>query len=248
MQRVFKVADLKALLYRYIRPDIHLVFNESQLALFNEAFTHRSTKGEVSYERLEFLGDSVASCILTSYIFRRYTGCTEAFLSRLRSHMISGKMFATVSVHVGLPGWLKLPVAQECLRSRPGIQEDVFESFVAALYLTFGYYVAEMWTLCVFEEHVDISAIARETHNSKERIVNHCLATFHERPRIDIETNDKGTFNVKVHHPQSKQLVAEATSDVCGRAVADACDLAFSSLFSSASATGVAQVGGTEHE
>lgn len=233
MHRVFKVADLKALLYRYIRPDIQVVFDASQLNVFNEAFTHRSMKCDISYERLEFLGDAVASCILTSYIFRRYTGRTEAFLSRMRSHMISGKVYATVAVHVGLPGWLRLPTTSESLRLRPSVQEDVFEAFVAALYLTFGYFIAEMWTICVFEEHIDISAIARETHNPKERIVNHCLAAFHERPRIDVESDDNGTFFVRVYHPETKQIVAEASSHVCARAVADACDLAFSALFSS---------------
>ena len=93
-------------------------------------FTHRSLCCGFSYERLEFLGDSVASCILSGYIFRRFVKEDESFMTRLRSHMISGKVYAEISRQIGLPGWLRLHHADEHLRLKSSVQEDIFESFI----------------------------------------------------------------------------------------------------------------------
>ena len=231
--RSFKVADLKSIIYRYIRPDVQVHFHGSQLTLFDEAFTHKNTACGYSYERLEFLGDSVASCVLTGYIFRRFVKEDEGFLSRLRSHLISGKLYAEVSRQIGLPGWLRLSPEQESVRLRPSAQEDVFESFIGAMYLTFGYPITEMWTIGVLEEHVDISAIIRRTLNPRERLTNHCLAMFHKKPTIDILQADDGMVYAKVLHPESAAVVAEAHANTQNKAIADAYDLASTSLFAS---------------
>jgi ribonuclease-3 len=201
--------------------------------LFDEAFTHRSMACGVSYERLEFLGDSIASCILTGYIFRRFVKEDEGFLSRLRSHLISGKIYAEVSRQIGLPGWLRLLADQESLRLRPSAQEDVFEAFIGAMYLTYGYPITEMWTIGVFEEHIDISAVVRSTLNPRERLTNHCLAMFHKKPSIDIVRSDDGSVHAKVLHPETAAVVAEAHSDTHNKAIADACDIASAALFAS---------------
>ena len=231
--RSFKVADLKSIIYRYIRPDVQVPFHGSQLTLFDEAFTHKNMACGFSYERLEFLGDSVASCVLTGYIFRRFVKEDEGFLSRLRSHLISGKVYAEVSRQVGLPGWLRLSPDQESVRLRPSAQEDVFEAFVGAMYLTFGYPVAEMWTIGVFEEHIDVSAIIRRTLNPRERLTNYCLAMFHKKPTIDVTHADGGVYHAKVLHPDTDAVVAEAHANTQNKAIADACDLASTSLFAS---------------
>ena len=231
--RSFKLADLKTVMYRYIRPDVHIMFHAAQLTLFDEAFTHKSLACGFSYERLEFLGDSVASCILTGYIFRRFVKEDEAFLSRLRSHLISGKLYAEVSRQIGLSGWLRLLPEQESMRLRPSAQEDVFEAFIGAMYLTFGYPIAEMWTVGVFEEHVDISAIVRCTLNPRERLTNYCLAMFHQKPTINVSRGDDDRVHAKVLHPETMAVVAEAHASTHNKAIADACDVASGALFAS---------------
>lgn len=231
--RSFKIADLKSVIYRYIRPDIHILFHGAQLTLFDEAFTHRNMACGFSYERLEFLGDSVASCVLTGYIFRRFVKEDEGFLSRLRSHLISGKIYAEVSRQIGLPGWLRLSQDQECLRLRPSAQEDVFEAFIGAMYLTFGYPITEMWTVGVFEEHIDMSDIVRRTLNPRERLTNYCLAMFHKKPTIDVSQTVDGGVHAKVLHPDTGAVVAEAHATTHNKAIADACDIASTALFAS---------------
>ena len=61
-----------------------------------EALTHRSTLGELSpgeeritYERLEFLGDSVLSLITSDYLIRRYPDEDEGQLTKKKSLLVS---------------------------------------------------------------------------------------------------------------------------------------------------------------
>ena len=238
-QRSFKIADLKTVLYRYVRPNVQLFFNTSQLTLFEEAFTHKSHGLNSSYERLEFLGDSVATCILTGYLFRRFHGEDEGFLTKLRSHLISGKVYAEVSRQVGLPGWLRLHPETEYMRSRPSAQEDVFEAFVGAVYLVFGYPIAEMWTVGVFEEHIDMSAVVRRTLNPRERLTNYCLSMFRQKPTIDVTDSGDGVVHARVLHPETAAVVAEAHAHSHTKAIADACDIASSAMFASYGRVGV---------
>ena len=90
--RVFKVPDLVSLIYRYVPPNLIVDVTERHLAFFESAFSHRSADRSTSYERQEFLGDAIGTAILTAYLFHRFPNEDEAFLTRLRSYLISGKV------------------------------------------------------------------------------------------------------------------------------------------------------------
>lgn len=223
--RHFKQADLAHILLRYV-PHVNLDLSNVDMTIFQTAFTHKSFSLHKCYERLEFLGDSVNTAILTDYLYRRYSDQDEAYLTRLRSYLISGKVYATVSRQIGLPGWLRLGDHNEALRIRPEVQEDVYEAFVGALHLTFGFAATAEWVVRSFEEHVDISEASRKVINSRERLTNFCLSMFHKKPEIVISKTSDGTFTARVHHPEGGGVVAEGHARSAARAAADACDAA----------------------
>lgn len=225
-RRMFSISDLKSLVYRYIRPDVHILFHPAHTLHFEKAFTHRTLDETSSYERLEFLGDSVASCVLTSYIFRRYANEDEAFLTRLRSKLISGKVYADVSKQIGLTTWLRVAPGDDHLTIKPSVQEDVFESFVGAMFLTYGFPLTEMWIVSAFEEHTDMATIVRQTLNPKERLMNYCLAMHGAKPEVEVSELADGRFSARVKHPETLVVVSEAHADVAQRAVGSACDAA----------------------
>lgn len=227
--RSLALCDIQNLVYRYVPSTMHLLFHPSQIPLFQEAFTHKSLRGGPTYERLEFLGDAISSAALSGYIFRRFASQDEAFMSRLRAHLISGKVYAEVSKHAGLPGYIRLSQETAHLRLRPDVQEDVYEAFIGAIYLAFGYAVAETWVVHTIEEHVDISSIVRGAINPRERLTNLCITLFKQRPDISVD-RDGGTHRAKVLHPETGALVAEAHSDTSSRAIMHASDLAFGIL------------------
>jgi ribonuclease III len=235
--RAFKVADLVSLIYRYIPPNTIVRTDESQLPVFETAFSHRSAGRESSYERMEFLGDAINTAVLSTYIYRRFGNEDEAFLTRLRSYLISGKVYSEVSRQIGLPGWVRLGDRHEHLRSRPETHEDVYEAFVGAMFLVFGYPITELWVVRSFEEYTDISDIVRRVINPRERLSNFCITMHGSKPRVEVCRHERAeggdSFVAKVYHPATDELVAEGHATTSTRAVGDACESAMDVIVSS---------------
>lgn len=230
--RAFKPADLVALLHRYIPPHTSVTVTDAHMPVFETAFTHRSANQDASYERTEFLGDSISTAVLSSYIYRRFAREDEAFMTRLRAYLMSGKVYAELARQIGLPAWLRLGRGQEHLRARPEVQEDVYEAFVGALFLCLGYECTEAWVVRSLEEHVDVSEIVRRVINPRERLANFCVSVHGGKPRVEVmpPPSDGGSFVAKVFHPATGDLVAEGHADTATRAVGEACELAMDAV------------------
>jgi len=68
-------------------------------ATLRQVFTHTSWSPERvdSYERLEFLGDSVLSLCITTELYRRFPDFAEGHLARLRAYIVSRATCARVA-------------------------------------------------------------------------------------------------------------------------------------------------------
>jgi len=124
-------------------------FNDQSL-LF-ESLKHRSYSQTVygttarSYERLEFLGDSVLSAIVSHRIFLENPGHQEGELTRLRSNLVSSTFEAVVCRKIGLDRFVLLDGSEENAggRNRTSIITDMFEAVIGAIFLDGGYKAAE---------------------------------------------------------------------------------------------------------
>ena len=81
--------------------------------LLNTALTHSSyaneSKETVEYnERLEFLGDSVLSLILSDYLFRNFPDYPEGTLTKIRASVVSELSLAEAARKLGLGQYLLL--------------------------------------------------------------------------------------------------------------------------------------------
>jgi len=113
--------------------------------LLDEALTHRSYLNEIkrkvsSNERLEFLGDSVLSLLVSAYLFEKYPHLDEGKLTNLRSLLVNKKAFAQVADEMGLGAHLKLSKGEEESGGRHNLSllADTFEALVGALFLDQG--------------------------------------------------------------------------------------------------------------
>lgn len=113
--------------------------------LLEEALTHRSYLNEVkekipSNERLEFLGDSILSFIVSDYLFNNYPEFNEGKLTNLRSLLVNMKMLADMARECNLGQMLRLSKGEEESggRSNPSLLADTFEAFIGALFLDTG--------------------------------------------------------------------------------------------------------------
>jgi len=96
---------------------------------------------ELSYERLEFLGDSVIHLVLADYLYQRYDNQYEGFMTKLRTKLENGQSLANLTKAIGLHQYILISRNIEQMGGRlqnVHILEDAFESFIGALYLDTG--------------------------------------------------------------------------------------------------------------
>jgi len=116
-------------------------------AVSHRAFMGRSNRLTLSNQRLEFLGDSILSYIVSSYLFRVYPGKDEGFLSKLRAKVVDNRFLAEVGRNLGIEDILN--DARKRLRRKTSgrlskkVMGDIFESIIGAVYLDGGMDAAE---------------------------------------------------------------------------------------------------------
>ena len=130
--------------------------------LCEEALTHKSFAAEhhLDYDnqRLEFLGDAVVQIILTRYLFDRYPDLQEGDLTKIRSALANQDSLAAMAREISLGGFLLMGKGEKELngQDRDSTLSDLFEAFLAAVYLDFGLEKATGFFLGILEkEHPD---------------------------------------------------------------------------------------------
>ncbi|MDR3190949.1 MAG: ribonuclease III [Lactobacillaceae bacterium] len=119
-------------------------FND--LGLLEEALTQANYINEHpgypghDYQRLEFLGDAVMQQATAVYLFKKFPDWDEGPLTELRIMMVQTRSFAALTRDVGLDKYIQLGRGEEISggRTRPSLLEDIWESFIGALFLDQG--------------------------------------------------------------------------------------------------------------
>ena len=112
-------------------------------SLLETALTHSSFANEhkcKSYERLEFLGDSVLGFVTAQYLFENFPQLPEGKLTKTRAALVCERSLCGFSKSLEVGDFLRLSHGEQHSggRERPSILADVFESTTAAIYLDSG--------------------------------------------------------------------------------------------------------------
>ena len=112
--------------------------------LFQTALTHRSfayeNGGTPDNERLEFLGDSVLSIVITDELYRHFPDLPEGKLAKMRASVVNMRALADVARGIGpfgLGAYLRLGRGEEATggRDKASILADALEATLGAIYL-----------------------------------------------------------------------------------------------------------------
>lgn len=99
----------------------------------------RAAERSQSYERLEFLGDSILGLFVTRELFERYPDAAEGDLSRLRSAVVSRRSCAEVAREIGLDRMFAEQFElTDDLRRSDNVLAALVEAAIAALVLEHG--------------------------------------------------------------------------------------------------------------
>ena len=114
--------------------------------LLETALTHssyaneRRDEGCESYERLEFLGDSILGHVTADFLYRQEPTIPEGRMTRLRAELVCEASLHRIAQSLDLGRYMRLGKGEERTRGRerPSILADMVESLIAAMYLDSG--------------------------------------------------------------------------------------------------------------
>lgn len=159
------------------------------------ALTHPSAvEGEpvgASYERLEFLGDSILGAIVADALYKSYPQFDEGRLTRLKVSLVSGATLSEVGDALGI-GECIIFGASETGTGARGLHsalENVYESLVGALYLDGGRDAAEQFIKRTLAPHVAAER-AERPENPKSYLQECVQAERMETPSYKIVGTD----------------------------------------------------------
>lgn len=132
-----------------------LDINPTNMNLYSAAVTHSSFTNEnpsyPDYERLEFLGDAVLEIIISEFLYKE-RHLEEGVMTRMRATYVCEEACATYAKEIGLEDDIRVGSGEEVNQT---ILADVFEAFVAALYLDQGYEFTRDFVLNIIIDYID---------------------------------------------------------------------------------------------
>ena len=132
------------------------------LSLLDMALTHSSyaneSKGNNQYnERIEFLGDSVLSVIVSTYMYNKCVDLPEGQLTVYRAHLVCEKSLHKFAKVLRLGDYLQLGRGEEKCggRTRASILADAFEAVLGAIYVDRGMEYARAYLMRIMQNTID---------------------------------------------------------------------------------------------
>lgn len=188
--------------------------------LFDKAFTHRSYLNESnaateSNERLEFLGDSILSFIVSSYIYEHYPNLKEGELTSLRSVLTNTQTLYNFAKELDLGKYLKLSKGEESTGGRASktILANTFEAVLGAIFLDQGIEAAREFVHGVIITQIDEVVSSQGLKDAKSMLQEKTQEESKMSPVYKI-VNEEGPDHSKTYTTGvflNNKLLAEGT-------------------------------------
>ncbi len=190
-------------------------FTPNTISYYQQAFIHKSYNcledykeyerptnclplQEKSYETLEFLGDSLLGCMTAEYLYKRFEGEDEGFMTKIKTRIVNGEQLCYLATQLGMNQHLIISkhIEDNCSgRENQHILEDVLEAFIGAVYLdTHDYSLIQTMIFNLIELHLDLPDIILNDTNYKDQILRYFQHNFKVYPTYShIERGEEDT-------------------------------------------------------
>ena len=147
--------------------------------LLDEAFTHKSTNSDFNNERLEFLGDSVISLVVSEALLLEENSLNEGKLSIYRSRIVSRSSLSKAGLKIKLDKYLK---AGSALKNNQNLTETIIgntlEALIGAIFLDSDFLKAKEITLSILA--IDFSKLLLEEQKDSKTLLQEFLQSLDE--------------------------------------------------------------------
>ena len=164
-------------------------------------FTHSSwaSNRTASYERLEFLGDSVLELAVARALYDRFPDFSEGRMAKVRSHVVSRASCAVVSAELGLGERLVAEAAGQAnedvekLALNRNVLAALLEAAIAATYLEHGFEAIEPSIVAAFEPRIEYALTSHVDHKTElqEQLARTGRSVFYTTLKVEGPPHDR---------------------------------------------------------
>lgn len=192
-------------------------FGESpqDLKLWERALTHAS-RGDVHYERLEFLGDRVLGLAMAEWLFDEFPDEPEGALSKRLNALVSGIVCADIAREIGVQAHLRLgkQARDDGASDSDNILGDVMEALLGTLFRERGLDPARAVVRRLWASRLHAEAVAPQHPKSA---LQEWAAANNRKPPVYEVVDRSGPghaprFTIRVTIPKLAEAVADGGS------------------------------------
>ena len=147
--------------------------------LLDEAITHKSVNSDFNNERLEFLGDSVISLVVSEALHFEESSLDEGKLSIYRSRIVSRSSLSKAGLKIKLDKYLH---AGSALKNNQNLTETIIgntlEALIGAIFLDSDFLKAKEITLSILD--IDFSKLLLEEQKDSKTLLQEFLQSLDE--------------------------------------------------------------------
>lgn len=178
-----------------------LGFKTHNIHLYKEALRHSSAKKikkDVYYnnERLEFVGDSILSAIVSDILYKKFPDAKEGELTIYRSMLISRKSLNNIANKMLLN---KVITHQNNIPyiAMKNIGGNTFEALIGAIYYDKGYKFCTKYIMKVINSNFDLNNLKEQNTDYKSKLLQLAQKS---KAVLFIETFENIEYNEKTQH------------------------------------------------
>lgn len=165
-----------------------------------------------SYERHEFLGDSMLGASVSNYLFDRFPSAEPGFLTDLRKKIVNNKTLGTICQEIGLDRYYVISRhVEEACAGRGNLEKlgDVMEAFLAAFWEDCGrdFSVFHKFVTTLIEKHIRMTQLILKNENYKDQFQKHCQKVLKFTPTYVQLTQELNLFTMAVVDPTRREAV-----------------------------------------
>ena len=172
--------------------------NYEQFTLALTHSTYANEQGTLSNERIEYLGDAILGMLTAEYIYHTFPEMPEGKMTKLRATYVCEDANLSYAKELQLDKLILLGVGEELQggRNKKAIIADLFECFLGAVYLTFGFDAVKSILKKIVFPH--IKKIDNEQFFDYKTKLQEYIQTDHDNILKYVVVKEEGKPNEKI--------------------------------------------------
>ena len=205
-------------MFELIQKLIHEDFDNFKVALTHSSYLNENStiKDLESNERLEYLGDSVISYVVSEYLYKHYPNLPEGDLSKIRSEVVNQKSLSNYSKDLQLGSYIILGKGEEMNNGRNKISTlcNLFESVIGYISISIGLHETSNYLVDLFKDQIEDIYNSKSYFDSKSLLQEKLQELGEELPVYKSQKLENGSFLIKLFIKDKKISIGKGRKKI----------------------------------